>query len=170
MFRRVVDGHAKLKHRIHSFRFPLGRRGRFVMGCVYVGVPAFCGCMWVRYTQRKAQPNLEVCECTCFGSVWMFCCWTRCCACICVHVYVCIYLCVCVCVCVYDHMCVVHTVETTIEIPWSFCSKSTTNHGSLQEHGFSILVGSCNQTWLTFALIDYCCAGFGARIFTGCLH
>lgn len=50
------ERHEALKAKIHSFRIPLSKRGRFFMGCVYLSIPVVFG-TW--YMERVVGPRAE---------------------------------------------------------------------------------------------------------------
>jgi hypothetical protein len=56
---RIVAYHARLKHRIHSFRYPLHTRSqRFLAGCVYFTVPCAFGYVCMTLTNKVRDQNL----------------------------------------------------------------------------------------------------------------
>jgi len=58
-FDDLVAAHARLKARIHAYRYPIhSRAGRFAMGCVYFFTPLIVGYWTMRATNVIANHNL----------------------------------------------------------------------------------------------------------------
>lgn len=55
----LVEAHARLKRRIHGFRYPIhSRAGRFAIGCVYFFTPVILGILTMKATNAIADRNL----------------------------------------------------------------------------------------------------------------
>ena len=58
-FEDMVAAHARLKARIHAFRYPINSRlGRFGVGCIYFSTPIIAGYWIMRFTNMQADRNL----------------------------------------------------------------------------------------------------------------
>jgi hypothetical protein len=56
---RLLEAHARLKKRIHSFRAPIkSKAGLFAMGCVYLSVPVVAGYFVMEWSNGAARRNL----------------------------------------------------------------------------------------------------------------
>ena len=56
---QLIAAHARLKHRIHSFRVPIqSKYGIFGMGCIYFSIPVVAGYFVMEFTNQRAKANL----------------------------------------------------------------------------------------------------------------
>ena len=58
ILKNVSKQHEKLKKSIHNTRIPLGRRGRFIMGCIYLTAPIFGGYYIMEWALSKRDINI----------------------------------------------------------------------------------------------------------------
>jgi hypothetical protein len=59
LLQRLFEGHARLKARIHSARFPIkSKAGLFAMGCVYFVTPVIGGYFLMDWATSVARKNL----------------------------------------------------------------------------------------------------------------
>lgn len=59
MLRRALDAHRRLVRRIHGFRIPLGKKGRFAMGIVYVSAPVVAAHLLMRHYVYPSQERTQ---------------------------------------------------------------------------------------------------------------
>lgn len=53
----LVDGHERLKHRIHNTRFPVPKWAVPIVQLVYFSVPVAGGVLLLLWTQRQMEAN-----------------------------------------------------------------------------------------------------------------
>ena len=58
MLQYLADKHAELKHRIHSFRYPLSPRALNAARVVYFFTPIYLGSELMQWAQRVRDVNL----------------------------------------------------------------------------------------------------------------